>query len=292
MNTEKDLAKLMEELKKRDIQSSEELQAFMNGLTGQSFDDIPARTDKKGRSQDLVFDAYETTLPKGKKLVKEALELDPDNAEAFIYLASIEKDITKVIPQYEKAIKAAEKSLGKKFFKENKGVFWGMVETRPYMRAKAGLADCYFAQKEFDKAIDIYEEMLALNPRDNQGIRYLLSSLLLGKTDLTRYELFIKSQDTDGSAVWTYNNALYSFKKLGITSKSEKALLAAYTSNKFVVDYLLGIKKLPKALPQYIGIGDENEAVSYVVQAWTIWIDSDGALDWLYDFKKKQSKSK
>jgi len=70
-----------------------------------------------------------------------------------------EKDLDKAMLMFEKAIKAGEKTLGKKFFKEKKGYFWGMIETRPYMRAKAGLADCLYAKKEVDKAIEIYEEI-------------------------------------------------------------------------------------------------------------------------------------
>lgn len=290
MNTEKDLAKLMEEIKKQDFKSTDELNDFMSNLMGQSLDDLPERTDKKGRSQDLVFEAYEQTVTKGKKLVKQALELDPNNADAYNYLASIEKDIDKAITQYEKAIKAGEKTLGKKFFKEEKEYFWGMLETRPYMRAKAGLADCLYAKKEVGKAIEIYEEMLELNPNDNQGIRYLLSTLLLDKEDLTKFELFIKNNEEEDCAVWNYNNALYNFKKFGRITKTDKILLDAYKSNEFVIDYMLGMKKMPDEQPQYIGRGDENEAISYVNGSWTIWDKTEGAFDWLYDFKQKRLK--
>jgi len=290
MNTEKDLAKLMEEIKKQDFNSTDELNDFMKNLMKQSLDDLPERTDKKGRSQDLVYEAYEQPVSKAKKIIIQALELDPDNADAYNYLASIEKDIDKAIKLYEKAIKAGEKTLGKKFFKEEKGYFWGMLETRPYMRAKSGLADCLYAKNEIDKAIEIYEEMLELNPNDNQGIRYLLSTLLLGKDDLTKFELFIKNNEEEDCAVWNYNNALYSFKKIGRKAKTDKVLLNAYKSNEFVSDYLLGIKKMPNEQPQYIGRGDENEAIAYVFDTWKIWNNTEGAFDWLYDFKQKRLK--
>jgi tetratricopeptide (TPR) repeat protein len=287
MNTEKELAKLMEEIKKQGFETTDEINDFLKNMQGKSLDDLPERTDKKGRSQDLVFDAYEQPVSKGKKLVKQALELDPNNADAYNYLAGIEKDIDKAILMFEKAIRAGEKTLGKKFFKEEKGHFWGMIETRPYMRAKAGLAACLYAKNEVDKAIEIYEEMLELNPNDNQGVRYLLSTLLLGKNDLSGFQNFLKNTEEEDSAVWNYNNALYHFKKSGQTTKSDKELLNAYKSNKFVIDYMLGIKQMPDELPQYIGIGDKNEAISYVYEAWPIWEKTEGALDWLYEFKHK-----
>jgi tetratricopeptide (TPR) repeat protein len=290
MNTEKDLAKLMEEIKKQDFQSTDDLKNFLDNLMGQSLDDLPERTDNKGRSQDLVFEAYEQTVTKGKTLVKQALKLDPDNADAYNYLASKEKDIDKAITLYEKAIKAGEKTLGKHFFKENKGHFWGIMETRPYMRAKAGLADCFYTKKEIDKAIEICEELLELNPNDNQGIRYLLSAFLLGKDDLTKFETFIKNSEDEDSAVWNFNNALYHFKKSGRTKKAEKVLLSATRRNGFVIDYMLGIKEMPDEQPQYVGIGDENEAIAYVSGSWAIWDKTEDAFEWLYDFKQKRLK--
>ena len=290
MSTEKDLAKLMEEIKKQGFETTDEINDFLQNMHGQSLDDLPERTDKKGRSQDLVFEAYEQPVTKGKKLIKQALELDPNNADAYNYLASIEKDIDGAIKMFEKAIKAGEKTLGKKFFKEEKGYFWGMIETRPYMRAKAGLADCLYAKNEIDKAIEIYEDMLELNPNDNQGIRYLLSTLLLNNNNLTKFQGFIENSEEEDCAVWNFNNALYHFKKSGQTVKSDKELLKAYKSNEYVIDYMLGIKKMPKEQPQYIGRGDENEAISYVNGAWSIWDKTDEALDWLYEFSQKRLK--
>ena len=290
MNTERDLSRLMEEIKKQGLETTDQINDFLKNLQGQNLNDLPKRTDKKGRSQDLVFEAYEQPISKGKELVEQALELDPNNTDAYNYLASIEKNIDKAIVLFEKAIRAGEKTLGKKFFKEEKGYFWGMIETRPYMRAKAGLADCLYAKQEVDKVIEIYEEMLELNPNDNQGIRYLLSTLLLSKSDLTKFKKFIENSEEEDCAVWNYNNALYQFKRSGRSVNSEKELLKAYTSNVYVIDYMLGVKKMPEELPQYIGRGDENEAIAYVNGAWTVWDKTSGAFDWLYEFKQNRLK--
>jgi hypothetical protein len=51
---------------------------------------------------------------------------------------------------------------------------------------------------------------------------------------------------------------------------------------------MLGYKEMPSEQPQYIGLGDENEAISYVLGAWPIWDKTEGALDWLYEFKQKR----
>jgi tetratricopeptide (TPR) repeat protein len=290
MNTEKYLSRLMEKIKNQDFKSTEELNDFMSNLMGQNLDDLPERTDNNGHSQDLVYEAYEQPVSKAKKLIKKALELNPNNADAYNYLASIEKDIDKAIKQYEKAIKAGEKTLGEKFFKEEKGYFWGMIETRPYMRAKAGLADCLYAKNEFDKAIEIYTEMLDLNPNDNQGVRYLLSTLYLRTNDFKNFHNLNKRYDEYGNAVSNFNIALSQFKQEKQSEISNKLLTEAHNKNNFVIDLLLGNKKMPKKQPDYIGIGDNNEAVAYVYGNYQLWEETQGAFEWIYNFKQKRLK--
>lgn len=290
LDTEHALAKLMQEIDKQGFDNIDQVNEFMKKMQGMSLDDLPESTTDKGRSQDLVAQAYEESIPKGKKLIKQALELDPDNADAYNYLASLEKDVDKALALYRQAVEAGERSLGGEFIKENKGHFWGLLETRPYMRAKAGVADCLYAKNRINATIEVYREMIELNPNDNQGVRYLLSTILLSKKDLTDYESFIKKFEGEDSAVWHYNNALYHFKRFGQSTKSDKELLKACKFNKHVMDFMLGLKELPEEMPQFIGRGDENEAAAYIFDAIHIWGKTDGALDWMYEFmiKRKQ----
>jgi len=38
---------------------------------------------------------------------------------------------------------------------------------------------------------------------------------------------------------------------------------------------------MPDALEPYIGIGDEDEAVSYVADGLKVWMNTEAALDWM-----------
>lgn len=40
-----------------------------------------------------------------------------------------------------------------KCFKEDKGYFWKLIETRLYMRSKTGLADCLYVKREIDRQL-------------------------------------------------------------------------------------------------------------------------------------------
>ena len=80
----------------------------------------------------------------------------------------------------------------KKDRKKNIGFFWGLTESRPYMRAKAFLAQALWDIGREDEAINHYQECLKLNPNDNQGLRYGLTSWLLAKDRLDEAELILK----------------------------------------------------------------------------------------------------
>lgn len=289
---ERDLAKLTDIIKEENFGSKEELMDFLNEMVGKPINEIdyPNTIDNKSRSRDLVYDAYEQTDREGKKMVKKALELDPNNVVAYNYLADIEKDVDKALKLYKKAIEVGQKALGKSYFEENKGQFWGLIETRPYMRAMEMLAQSYYIKKDYKNAIKIYEEMLELNPNDNQGVRFFLAALYLLSRKYAHYKSLSKRYKEDVVANWAYNNALYSFMSNGNSAKTKKLLKKAYDTNPFVIDYLIGIKEMPDELPSYIGIGDENEAIAYVFDHWDLWENTVSALDWIYEFYSKQAR--
>jgi hypothetical protein len=41
-------------------------------------------------------------------------------------------------------------------------------------------------------------------------------------------------------------------------------------------------------MPEYVGIGDENEAIDYVAGAHEAWIDSNEAVQWLVEVMARQ----
>ena len=43
--------------------------------------------------------------------------------------------------------------------------------------------------------------------------------------------------------------------------------------------YLAGIKKLPRRRPDYVGLGNENEAMGYVAASISIWRKTGGAVE-------------
>lgn len=189
---------------------------------------------------------------------------------------ALEKRIAKLDIQLEKERKA----IGEKDFKELEGHFWGFHETRPYMRAKSSLAEALWKIGNYSNSIKNYEEMIFLNPSDNQGIRYLLINHYLELGMLEDFQKLINQYEDEISTQWKFSLALFSFIKEGATEKSNQALKLAIKGNPYVLDYLTGAQPLPKSLPDYYERGGNTEAISYVSAGLSAWKKNIGSIEW------------
>lgn len=234
------------------------------------------------QAQEIAFKAMEApTRAKRVALARKALAISPLCADAYAVLAMETDDPKEALALQRQAVEAGAKALGEKTFEEDVGMFWGLIETRPYMRARQALAADLWEIGERDEAIEHYQDMLRLNPDDNQGNRYaLLDALLELGRDGPAAELLKRYKDDD-SAAWEWSRALLAFRKHGDKPASRKALAKADAVNKHVADYLVGRKALPKQEPDFIGLGDDDEAVAYLFGARDAWHAVEGATSWV-----------
>ena len=123
------------------------------------------------RAQDLIYEAWEADTSKRRiALAVKALAISPMCADAHVLLAEHAKPgSAEELELWRHGVEAGEKALGKSGFEEYAGHFWGFLETRPYMRARFGLANALWARGDRDRAIAHFQDMLRLNP--NAGVR-------------------------------------------------------------------------------------------------------------------------
>ncbi|MHB8993598.1 MAG: hypothetical protein ACYC66_18405 [Chloroflexota bacterium] len=235
------------------------------------------------KAQELMYDAWESPDPRERvRLAKRALQLSPDCADAYVLLAEESaRSAREAADLYAKGVAAGERALGKNTFQEDAGHFWGILETRPYMRARFGLAQALWAMGKHQEAIQHAWEMLRLNPNDNQGVRDPLLAWLLETGDDAQAKKLLNLYPKDASAMWSYGRALLAFRTEGDTKRARKLLAEAKRGNRHVPAYLLGRKGLPRELPETIGFGDEDEAVACTVEQMAAWHKTPGALAWL-----------
>lgn len=238
--------------------------------------------DLLGQAQDLIYQAWEIPILKRRlALAKRALAISADCADAYVLLAEAANSPSETLELYRQGLAAGQRALGQQVFKDGIGSFWGILETRPYMRARAGLAQSLWQCGHYDDALAHWRDMLRLNPDDHQGIRYVLAARLLELGHDRELDALLKQYEGDGSAYMLWTKALFTFRTQGDNSKSRRALANALKSNPHVPSYLLGLKPLPLKLPDYTGLGDESEAMALVAEHFKAWQITDGALTWL-----------
>jgi hypothetical protein len=98
---------------------------------------------------------------------------------------------------------------------------------------------------ERETAVHNYEQMLALNPDDNQGIRYLLGLYYLDLGQTMACEKLLYQYNADTTTFHTYNRALCTFMISGDGELSRSLLAAARAVNKHVPLWLKSVKELP-----------------------------------------------
>jgi len=226
------------------------------------------------------------------KLAREAIGVWPDCADAFVLLAEGMPDPERRAELYRRGVEAAERTLGPARMKEDAGHFWGVLDTRPYMRARYGLADCLWNAGRRDEAVGHWRDLLRLNPNDNQGVRDILvpSLLELGRDEEAGQVL--AAFEDDRSPIVTYSRALLEFRRGGEGVAAVRLLETAVKSNSHVPKYLSGSARLPERLASTYAMGGEDEATGAAVALLRAWEATPGAVAWLKDFRKRAKKAR
>ena len=285
MSMERTMREFHQALESQNFASKDDMHAFIDEFNARGGSPLPTaggvRTASE-KAQELAYDAMEADDPNtAVKLAMRAVELDRRCVDALVMLAHAGSDSPEeLIENIEKAVWMGERALGEEFFEENRGHFWGILETRPYMRARQELADLLRDADRIDDAITHYEAMLDLNPDDNQGIRDLLLAcyLIQGNLDGTR-RLFDANED-DGSATFQWSRVLERHLA-GDEAKALTLLAEARKDNAFVEPYMTGQKRIPRTLPDYFSPGEESEAKYVAVNLRPAWTGHRASVAWL-----------
>ena len=174
------------------------------------------------------------------RYVKLALEIEPENLDAMVALAKLTIDnAPDMLAKFQELIKKGEEIMEKEGFmtEECMGEFWGIFETRPFIRLRRKYMDLLIICGMMKSATKEAEEILTLNEGDNLGVRYILMSIYsflededaamklyskYGEYDETRLllplsVLYYKKMD--------YKKAKYYLNKLAKTNKDTKKFI-------------------------------------------------------------------
>ena len=245
----------------------------VNGLLQKFTEDynsnLPGRiTEKTAKTADDYLELAEEapTKAKAEKYIKKALELEPDNMDAVsASLDLIEDDSTwEYYQKLSEAVKNGAKLMEKKGFmdEDSIGEYWGILETRPYMRLLNRYADFMAEAGMMGLAAKEYEEMIRLSENDNLGVRYSLMHVYAYlEQEEPALELHKKYDGYEETQMLLPLSVLY-FKR-GDFDKAEDYLKRLCATNKDTKKFFRAIKK--DKLDHYV-----EEISGYGYQPFTI----------------------
>ena len=235
-------------------------------------------------AQIRFFDAMDAETAAARMAAITALLRDnPLSGDAWGELAMAAPEGSPLaLALWRQAVAAGTLAIGPLGFLDMEGEFWGYLETRPYMRARAGLAQELWRQGRHDAAIGELQDLLLLNPGDNQGLRYLLLGWLLELGRDAEATALHARYDGDSYAGWRYGAALLAFRRDGGDSAAaRKALRDALAGNPHLGPLLTGAVPMPKRLPDAYSPGEASEAQVAYREMHPAWDATPGALAWL-----------
>lgn len=168
-------------------------------------------------------------------------------------------------------------------------LFWSILENRPFLRAYHSLGLEYLERDEIEKALEIFSNILATNPGDNQGVRALVIDCDF-RLNRPRDVLAVCEQyPDDGMEQVVYGRALALYQ-LGQRVKAEEALSEAMEFLPLVAQELVkGRHRKPKDLhPGYVTHGGADQAYYYWIEQGPHWKNTPGALEFVRECLNRQ----
>ncbi|KAF7800007.1 hypothetical protein EIP86_011250 [Pleurotus ostreatoroseus] len=153
----------------------ESMMGFGSSISQESLDNLDIAEDlcRRRRPREAV--------PYLQKAMK-----DPRNLDAWVQAAFLAPNLDESMETLkfaeEQGRKLLKKDLGPDCFDDDGDVvphFWGMIETRPYMRVLQAQVRICMESKQYSKAADVSKEMLRLCESDNLGQRDQYGTLLM-----------------------------------------------------------------------------------------------------------------
>ena len=186
---EKLLKEFHKSIEGKELENEEDLQNELNAFFEKYNSGLNSNVTSMIKSADDFLDMAYAADSKEKTIeyAEKALKLDNNLLDARLLLIQCESDIQSAKKQLEDAIKGETKRLEKEdyFDDDSIGRFWGILETRPYMRARAAYIEVLIEMGKIKKAVAECEDILRLNENDNMGMRYKLMALYAYFEDVT-----------------------------------------------------------------------------------------------------------
>lgn len=148
---------------------------------------------------------------------------------------------------------------------------WYVLEARPYLRAllHAGMQAVH--DSRFVDAVSFFEEVLAWNPNDNQGVRDMLVPCCIITNRKKRAAELLEEYKAVHSGTWTANQYMYAIR-FGTKKDKEYWIEQLTQVNPYIAYPLINDTiSAPELVPNVYYFGEESEAAVYWEQTIEVW---------------------
>jgi len=80
---------------------------------------------------------------------------------------------------WDQSVRIGRKAFPQDFKLGRERLEWGWLENRPFLRCLHGLALARYDEGEVEEALRLFQELLSLNPNDNQGVRAMAEEVFV-----------------------------------------------------------------------------------------------------------------
>jgi len=245
------------------------------------------------RLDDRVYDLFDEALEefdagnlrRAERSIRLLLEGYPEFIDAYNHLAMIldetrrHKEASQV---WETAVQIGRSAFPKSFKRNRYRLPWGILDNRPFLRAYHSWGLQLLEEQKVTDALNVFNEILSMNPNDNQGIRALVIDCHLRLGQPTQVVAVCKHYPNDTMEEVLYGRPLALFQ-LRREPEARRALLKAIEILPNVAKELLKrTHRPPKDLkPNYVTHAGPDQAFYYWIHNGQHWVDTKGALELL-----------
>ena len=230
----------------------------------------------EGPADEIVSDAWNAKTPAQRvKLARRALEIDLNAIDAYNIIGIHAPTLAEKIALFREADRVGEQ-LFAPILNDEDMAWWGFIGTRPWMRARHNLGLALAEAQDTDAAIEVFRSLIALNPNDNQGIRYVLLQLFASAGKYGDCDSLFNLYPDDGSIEFPATKLLIELAKARPRKSLGTLLADCELSNShflpLVREIAAGGKWPAASSSQYVEFGSKQQAEIYMREfrgAWT-----------------------
>ena len=265
---------------RQQFDSPEEMQAFLSANLDKA-NEIHEPITPQEKALALLDRAYDEVGRVQLKLAREALALWPDAADAWVLRAEAAWDPERRLELYREGRDAGARAIGTGIFTQSAGHAWGVLETRPYLRACFGFAEALWDLGRHDEALAQWRELARLDPADHLAVADIAVPRLLEANRDADAGGLLEVLEMAESPIPLYAKALLAFRLRGPDADATTKLAQAVRSNRFVPLYLSGRSRLEGDMPGHLQPGSDDQARYVAASLMLAWRQTRGAVEWL-----------